>query len=54
MTERDRAMKVVFLTAFEVSQSEFGRLFPGAKVRDTLRKPVSIDALANRLDAVDM
>jgi DNA-binding NtrC family response regulator len=42
----DGKIKVCFITAFEIYQDEFKRLFPKIDVRCFARKPVSIDELS--------
>jgi DNA-binding response OmpR family regulator len=41
----DPAAKICFLTAFEMYQSEFEKLFPDLVVTGFLRKPISISEL---------
>jgi two-component system, OmpR family, response regulator ChvI len=45
----DKAVKICFLTAFEVYTDEFKRLFPNMKVEGFLRKPIAIAELASQI-----
>ena len=47
----DDKIKVCFITAFEIYQDEFRRIFPKLDVRCFARKPVSINELANIIKA---
>jgi DNA-binding response OmpR family regulator len=42
---RDRNVPIAFLTAFDVYQNEFQKVFPDMKVDKLLRKPISISEL---------
>ena len=48
---RDGGVGVVFLTAFEMRESEYGRLAPDPALRGLLKKPLSISQLAEALEA---
>jgi two-component system, OmpR family, response regulator ChvI len=43
---------VVFMTAFDVHQKEFEKMFPDLKPKALLRKPISISELAARVDEI--
>lgn len=43
---------VVFMTAFEVYQKEFEKMFPDLKPKALLRKPVGIAELATRVHEI--
>ena len=45
----DNRLKVCFMTAFEIYFDEFKRVFPKIKVDCFVRKPVSIEALAQTI-----
>jgi two-component system catabolic regulation response regulator CreB/two-component system response regulator ChvI len=46
LLKRDEKIKVCFITAFEIYYDEFKRLFPTIKVTCFVRKPVTIEKLA--------
>jgi two-component system, OmpR family, response regulator ChvI len=46
LSKLDRSVKVCFLTAFEVYEDEFKRLFPGLEVQRFIKKPISISDLS--------
>ena len=48
----DGQAKVCFLTAFEVYQSEFEKLFPDVQVKGLFRKPISTEQLQSGLDEI--
>lgn len=48
----DPAVKVCFLTAFEVYMGEFKKLFPDMTVDAFLRKPIGISELASQIDKI--
>jgi DNA-binding response OmpR family regulator len=45
LRKRDENVPIAFLTAFDVYQSEFRKLFPDMKVDRFLRKPIGISEL---------
>ena len=47
---KDPAVKVCFLTAFEIYQEEFKRVFPNYEIHCFIRKPTSIRQLAKILN----
>jgi DNA-binding response OmpR family regulator len=46
---RDEGLKVVFLTAFEMRENEYGKLPPDNRLRGLLKKPLTISQLATEL-----
>ena len=48
----DRAVKVCFLTSFQIYYEEFRMLFPKIDVKAFIRKPVSISNLFNQINAI--
>jgi DNA-binding response OmpR family regulator len=51
LKKRDAAVKVCFLTAFEIYYEEFKKMFPTIDVRAFVRKPVSIASLVSQVNA---
>jgi two-component system chemotaxis response regulator CheY len=49
LKKKDASAKVCFLTAFDVYEREFKRLFPKMKVEGFLRKPISITQMASEI-----
>ena len=49
MRKVDDKTRVCFLTAFDVLQGEFEKMFPNMKVAAFLKKPITIDNLVTRL-----
>ncbi len=49
MRKVDDKTRVCFLTAFDVLQGEFEKMFPNMKVAAFLKKPITIDNLVKRL-----
>jgi CheY-like chemotaxis protein len=47
--EKDPAMKVAFITAFEINKEEFNKVLPSIDVKDFITKPVSISTLIIKL-----
>ena len=52
LKKRDSAVRVCFLTAFEIYYEEFRKLFPTIDVKAFIRKPVSISNLVNQINAI--
>jgi DNA-binding response OmpR family regulator len=52
LKKKDSAVKVCFLTAFEIYYEEFRKMFPNIDVRAFVRKPVGIAALVKQINAV--
>ena len=52
MRKIDERASVCFLTAFDVHQDEFEKMFPDVKVKAFLRKPITIDNLVSNLNAL--
>ncbi len=50
MRRLDGQVNVCFLTAFDVHREEFEKMFPDVKVKAFLKKPITIEDLAKRLD----
>ncbi len=50
MRKRDGQTTFCFLTAFDVYQSEFEKLFPEMNVKMLLKKPITAAQLASRLE----
>jgi DNA-binding response OmpR family regulator len=46
---RDKRLKVVFLTAFEMRETEYGKLPQDAMLKGLLKKPLTISQLAAEL-----
>jgi DNA-binding response OmpR family regulator len=51
LKKRDAAVKVCFLTAFEIYYEEFRKMFPTIDVKAFVRKPVSIASLVSQVNA---
>ena len=49
LLKTDNKLKVCFITAFEIYYDEFKRIFPKIHVDCFVRKPVSIEQLAERI-----
>jgi DNA-binding response OmpR family regulator len=45
----DGKVAICFLTALEIFEEEFSRLFPGIRISKFLKKPISIDALIHEV-----
>jgi DNA-binding response OmpR family regulator len=45
----DRDVPVCFLTAFDIHESEFRRVFPKMEIRGIVKKPVMVDELARQV-----
>jgi two-component system, OmpR family, response regulator ChvI len=52
LKKRDSAVRVCFLTAFEIYYEEFRKLFPTIDVKAFIRKPVSISNIVNQINAI--
>ena len=52
LKKKDSAVKVCFLTAFEIYYEEFRKMFPNIDVRAFVRKPVGIAALVKQINTV--
>jgi DNA-binding response OmpR family regulator len=52
LKKRDSAVRVCFLTAFEIYYEEFRKLFPTIDVKAFIRKPVSISSIVNQINAI--
>ena len=52
MRRIDEGASVCFLTAFDVHQDEFEKMFPDVKVKAFLKKPITIDTLVSNLNAL--
>jgi DNA-binding response OmpR family regulator len=52
LKKRDSAVRVCFLTAFEIYYEEFRKLFPTIDVKAFIRKPVGISNLVNQINAI--
>jgi DNA-binding response OmpR family regulator len=52
LRKKDAAIRVVFLTAFEIYYEEFRKIFPTIDVRAFIRKPVSIASLVTQVRAL--
>jgi two-component system, OmpR family, response regulator ChvI len=51
LKKRDSAVKVCFLTSFQIYYEEFRMLFPKIDVKAFNRKPVRISNLVNQINA---
>ena len=47
----DSAIKVCFLTAFEIYYEEFRKMFPTIDVKAFVRKPISISSLVSQVNS---
>ena len=52
MKKIDGQTTFCFLTAFDIHQSEFEKVFPDMSVKTFLRKPISISLLATKLNEI--
>jgi two-component system catabolic regulation response regulator CreB/two-component system response regulator ChvI len=52
LKKRDGAVRVCFLTAFEIYYEEFRKMFPNIDVRAFVRKPVGISALVKQINSI--
>jgi two-component system catabolic regulation response regulator CreB/two-component system response regulator ChvI len=52
LKKRDGAVRVCFLTAFEIYYEEFRKMFPNIDVRAFVRKPVGISALVKQINLI--
>jgi len=52
LKKKDASAKICFLTAFDVYEREFKRLFPKMKVEGFLRKPISISQMASAITKI--
>jgi len=52
LKKKDASAKVCFLTAFDVYEREFKKLFPKMKVEGFLTKPISISQLASEITRI--
>ena len=48
----DPKSKICFITAFEIQDSEFSKIFPNSEVKCFITKPVSKDKLLKHVEAV--
>jgi DNA-binding response OmpR family regulator len=49
---KDGNAKIVFMTAFEVSSTEFSQLFRDVKISDFIQKPASLSEVKKKIEAV--
>lgn len=50
--EKNTSILIAFITAFEINEDEFSRVMPSIKVRDFIKKPIMIQALVEKLNAI--
>src|SRR5919108_5786433 len=50
--EKNPAMKIAFITAFEINKDEFSKVMPSVDVVDFISKPVSVSNLVRKLKSM--
>jgi two-component SAPR family response regulator len=45
----DEKVKICFITAYEIDNTDFSRSFPTMTLRHFIKKPISLEKLANEL-----
>ena len=45
----DENVKICFITAYEIDNNDFAKSFPTMTLRHFIKKPISLDKLANEL-----
>jgi two-component system catabolic regulation response regulator CreB/two-component system response regulator ChvI len=52
LRKADKAVKICFLTAFDIYDGEFKKLFPEISVQGFMRKPVPIKELVEKITTI--
>ena len=52
LRERDSKIKVCFITAFEMYEEEFKKLFPSYEVRCFIKKPIKLTDLIGEIEKI--
>jgi two-component system, OmpR family, response regulator ChvI len=52
LRERDSKIKVCFITAFEMYEEEFKKLFPSYEVRCFIKKPIKLTDLITEIEKI--
>ena len=50
--EKNSAMKIAFITAFEINKEEFNKVLPSIDVKDFIIKPISMSDLIIKLKTI--
>jgi DNA-binding response OmpR family regulator len=50
--EKDKSMKIAFITAFEINKEEFNKVMPSVNVIDFISKPLSVSNLITKLKSM--
>ena len=50
--QRNPAMKIAFITAFEITKEEFGKVLPSIDVKHFIKKPVTMSNLIPKLRSI--
>jgi YesN/AraC family two-component response regulator len=50
--EKNPAMKIAFITAFEINKEEFNKVLPSIDVKDFIIKPISMSDLIIKLKSI--
>ena len=50
--KRNPAMKIAFITAFEITKEEFGKVLPSIDVKHFIKKPVTMSNLIPKLKSI--
>ena len=50
--EKNPAMKIAFITAFEINKEEFNKVLPSIDVKDFIIKPISMSDLIMKLKSI--
>jgi YesN/AraC family two-component response regulator len=50
--EKNPAMKIAFITAFEINKEEFNKVLPSIDVKDFIIKPISMSDLIIKLQSI--
>jgi YesN/AraC family two-component response regulator len=50
--EKNPAMKIAFITAFEINREEFNKVLPSIDVKDFIIKPISMSDLIIKLKSI--
>lgn len=50
--EKNTSIPIAFITAFEINEDEFSKVMPSIKVRDFIKKPIMIQDLVEKINAI--
>jgi DNA-binding response OmpR family regulator len=50
--EKNKSMKIAFITAFEINKEEFNKVMPSVNVIDFISKPLSVSNLITKLKSM--